>query len=122
MNQVQRAATVGASRERRCQRVRGFLGDVVWWLRVAVWDGVWVAVVTVSLVLSISSDAVGFGGYPPGGYPTVNYLFSCVYDFAPLQNRHSKRVAGKFVQSKGLRVNVENPGGFRGFFSLLYSL
>jgi hypothetical protein len=49
MNQVQRAATVGASRERRCQRVRGFLVDVVRWLRVALRGGVWVAVVTVSL-------------------------------------------------------------------------
>jgi hypothetical protein len=54
MNQVQRAATVGASRESRCQRVRGFLGNVVRRLRVAAWGGVCVAVVTVSLVLSVS--------------------------------------------------------------------
>jgi hypothetical protein len=43
-------------------------------------------------------------------------MFSSVCDFALLQNIHSKRAAGKFVQSKGLRVNIENPGGFRGFY------
>jgi hypothetical protein len=53
MNQVQRAATVGASSERRCQRVRGCLEDLVRWLRVASVLLVCVAVVTVSLVLSV---------------------------------------------------------------------
>jgi hypothetical protein len=56
----------------------------------------------------------------PRGYPIAKCLFSYIYDFRPLQTLHSKRVAGKFIQSKGLRVNVENPGRFRGFFSAFF--
>jgi len=53
MNQVQRAATVGASSERRCQSVSGFLAalEVIGWLRAA-WLGWFRVAVATWLVYS----------------------------------------------------------------------